>query len=76
MQYAAENNVNVPQELAIVGYNNSTLSRATNPPLSSIDNKVDIMSGMAVQILTNIFEEQNPPNKVMISAELVERFTT
>lgn len=76
LQYAAEHRLRVPEELAIIGYNNSTLSRATNPPMSSIDNKVDVMSEMGVQLLTGLFEKRNTPGKISVSAELVERATT
>ncbi len=76
LQYAAEHGIKVPDDLAVIGYNNSLLSRATNPPLSSIDNKVDVMSEMGVQLLVNIFEKRNTPGKISVSTELVERATT
>lgn len=76
LQFAAQKGLRVPQELAIVGYNNSILSRATQPQLSSVDNKVATMSEMAVQLLAGIFEDQNSPGKVTVQAQLVQRGTS
>lgn len=76
LQFAAQRGLSIPKDMAIVGYNNSTLSRATIPQLSSIDNKVATMSEMAVQLLTGILEQQAPTSKIMVQAQLVQRATT
>ena len=76
LQYGMEKGFSIPGTLAVVGYNNSTLSRATIPQLSSIDNKVDMLSSLAVELLTKVFAGQSPSSKIRIAAELVERQTT
>ena len=41
VKYAHAAGISIPDELSVIGYNNSLLSRCTDPELSSIDNKVE-----------------------------------
>ena len=43
MKFAKQKNISVPEELSIVGYNNSILSSCTDPEITSIDNHVETL---------------------------------
>ena len=51
----------VPEDVAVVGFNDSILCKCSSPELSSIDNKVDDMCRRAVAILLELIRGRNPP---------------
>lgn len=76
LKFAHNNNIKVPNELSIIGYNNSILAICSEPELTSIDTKVEALCINTVNTLMKIFEERNVPNRTTISADLVFRETT
>jgi len=66
----------VPDDIAVVGFNNSIISECTNPALTSIDNKVEAISSNAVKIMIDALEGKNIPFKTVVMPELVIRNTT
>lgn len=65
----------IPQDTAVIGFNNSVLAQCCTPALTTVDNKVESMCISAVNTLIDVFEEKNPPRKTLISAELILRET-
>lgn len=76
LKYAYHNHIMVPEELNIVGYNNSILSNCTQPELSSIDSKLEDLCSTAVNTLMGVFNGESVPSKTNISADLIKRKTT
>ena len=76
VKFAKSKQLLVPDDLNIIGYNNSLLSQCCEPELTSIDNKVETLSIMSVTTLMRVFQNGNVPSKTMISGELVKRDTT
>jgi LacI family transcriptional regulator/LacI family asc operon transcriptional repressor len=76
LKYAKACNLKVPEELSIVGYNNSILSQCCDPELTSVDNKVESACITAVTTLMRVFAGNNVPAKTMFSADIVKRGTT
>ncbi len=77
VKYAHAKGLAVPKQLAVVGYNNSTLSRCTDPEISSVDTKVEALCTAAVRSLMKILGgEENVAKKTTIAAEFVRRQTT
>lgn len=54
VKYAYEHRIAIPEQLQIIGYNNSVLANCTEPELTSIDSKVEQLSVKAVNILMQV----------------------
>lgn len=76
IRYARMNGIKVPEELQIIGYNNTVLTTCSYPELSSIDNKVEQISSQLVKTLTDVLLGKSMPQKTVVSGELVIRGTT
>lgn len=76
IKYARERNLRIPEDLMIIGYNNSILASCTQPELTSIDNHVESLCITTVTTLMRVLEDCDVPNKTTISNELVCRQTT
>ena len=63
----------VPQDAAVIGYNNSQVCLCTDPELSTVENKVEEMAQGAVQILHDVLEGKDVPHKMTVTPELVIR---
>jgi len=73
MNVLKEKGVAVPEDIAVMGYNNSLLCECSAPALSSVDNRVVDLSKMAIKILLDIFEGRNPKPKTVLPYYFVFR---
>lgn len=76
LKFAKENCLFVPEQLSIIGYNNSILSQCCEPELTSIDSKVEALCSSCISTLMSVFQGQTAPLKTVFSAELCKRNTT
>ena len=76
LKYAKEHHINVPEELSIIGYNNSIVSLCCEPELTSIDNKLEALCANCVTSLMGVFNNQDVPLKTVYQAEIKKRGTT
>ena len=76
VKYASEKKIRIPDELAVIGYNNSLLSYCTNPEISSIDTKVEQLCTTTVETLMRVFDGGSVPAKTVIAAEFIQKQTT
>ncbi len=76
MNFARANKISVPKELQIVGYNNSILTHCSEPPISSIDNRLEDMCIQLVKTLIGTLNQNEMPQKTIFSGELIERGST
>jgi DNA-binding LacI/PurR family transcriptional regulator len=76
IKFARAKNIHIPNELSIIGYNNSLLSICCEPELTSIDNHVETLSVTTVSSLMRVLNGQTVPNKTSISSDLIKRNTT
>lgn len=76
LKYALEHHIRIPEELSIVGYNNSVLATCAEPELTSIDTKVEALCVNTVNSLMRIFEGNDVPGCTTISANIIYRRTT
>lgn len=76
LKYAKANNISVPDQLSIIGYNNSYIAECSDPELTSIDNKLETVCNNCITTLMNFFDGQEVPLKTVFSAEIVKRGTT
>ena len=76
MKFAKYAGLTVPEDLSIVGYNNSILSSCTDPEITSIDNHVETLCMTTINTLMRVLDGNDVPNKTTISNDLVVRETT
>ena len=76
IKYATESGVKIPEDMALIGYNNSIMCLCTNPELSSVDNKLLSICRMIVQTVINVLDGQETDTAYAFEAELILRETT
>lgn len=76
LKYAIQNGLRVPEDLSIIGYNNSVLSTCSTPSLSSIDNKLETQTHQLIQTLMGVLNGNDMPKKSIFSGNLISRETT
>lgn len=76
VKYANTMGISIPDELSIIGYNNSILSLCSDPELTSIDSKVEALCTTTVNTLMGVFSGGNVPSRTTIAADLIKRETT
>ena len=76
LKYARTAGRSVPQELSVVGYNNSSLCVCTEPELTSVDNKLQAICDHIVTTMLGVMDGKEMPQKTVFTGELVRRETT
>jgi LacI family transcriptional regulator/LacI family asc operon transcriptional repressor len=76
VKFAYEQGIKIPDQLEIIGYNDSVLANCTEPELTSIDSKVEQLSIKAVNILMQVLSGNTVPNENIIAADIIKRNTT
>lgn len=76
LKFAYKNNLKVPEDLSIIGYNNSVLSTCSTPSLTSIDNKLETQTHQLVYTLMGVLGGNEMPKQSVFSGSLVRRETT
>lgn len=72
---ALRRGMRVPEDLSIVGYNNSIITQCTTPQLSSIDNGLEKLCELAVDGLSKLLRGEKIEGSTMIPPHLVARET-
>ncbi|MBK5200631.1 MAG: LacI family DNA-binding transcriptional regulator [Spirochaetaceae bacterium] len=69
-----ENNINVPQDFSVTGYDNLTFSKYGYPKITTIDQHIEEKGAMAIELLFDRINKTNRlTNKICVDVELVER---
>lgn len=76
VKYAQITGLRMPEDLAVVGYNNSLLTTCCNPELTSIDNKLEILCQHLITTLMGVLAGNEMPKKTIFSGEIISRGTT
>ncbi len=76
LKFAKEFNLTVPEQISIIGYNNSIISQCCDPELTSIDNKLEAVCNNCISTLMGVFRNQEVPQRTVFSAEIIKRETT
>lgn len=76
IKYARMNNLSVPDDLSVIGYNNSLLCTCCEPELSSVDNHLETLCSQLVKTCIGTLNNEEMPQKTIFSGELVKRFST
>nr|MBR4280434.1 LacI family DNA-binding transcriptional regulator [Clostridia bacterium] len=76
LKYAKAAGRRVPEELAIIGYNNSSLCACTEPELTSVDNKLLAICEHIAATMMGVLDGKEMPQKTVFTGELIKRGTT
>lgn len=76
LKYAQLARLSVPEQLSIIGYNNSLLATCSNPELTSIDNKLETLCQHLITTLMGVLAGKEVSKKTIFSGELINRGTT
>ncbi|MDA3732727.1 LacI family DNA-binding transcriptional regulator [Niameybacter massiliensis] len=76
LKFATKVGLDVPNQLHIVGYNNSLIAKCCEPELTSIDNKVQEVCDSAIKMLMNVLEGNGNENIKVVPCFLKQRGTT
>ena len=77
VKYAKIKGLAIPEELAVVGYNNSILAISSDPELTSVDSKLWVMCKKTVERMIDLLEREIQIEKnVCVPCEIVRRCTT
>lgn len=71
-----EDGIRVPEQIAVVGINNSRYSQTSFPLMTSLDNMLYDLSRMAVHILLQLLQGERVNNRMLLGTQIVERKTT
>lgn len=66
-----KNNIDIPNTIELIGYDNSPVSNYAVHPITSIDQNISLMAQIAIQSLENYM-----PYESMVPASLIEKETT
>ncbi len=68
--------IKIPQQISVIGLNNSRYASISNPALSSIDNMLYDTSLIAVRNLLEVLKGEHVNHKISIGTVIVKRSTT
>ena len=71
---AIENGISVPQDLRVVGFDDTRIAQMTRPRMTTVHVPMSSMGSAAIELLCQRLEDVNrPPTKLMLQSELVVR---
>ncbi|MCM1385891.1 MAG: LacI family transcriptional regulator [Bacillus sp. (in: Bacteria)] len=76
MKYAQHKGLRIPEDISVIGYNNSVLTGCCSPELTSVDNCLEMQTHQLVQTLLHVIAGEEVANKIIFSGKLVKRSTT
>jgi LacI family transcriptional regulator len=76
IKFARNMNLIIPEELSIVGYNNSLLAKCCEPELTSIDNHLEVLCRNLTSTLMDVLGGEKAASRAVFSGELIQRGTT
>ncbi len=75
-KYGLNAGLRIPEDLSIIGYNNSMLVNCCHPALTSIDNKLESLCQHLTATLMGVLNGEEMPKATYFAGELVTRGTT
>lgn len=76
IKYAQQKGLRIPEEISVIGYNNSILTTCCTPALTSVDNCLEVLTHQLVHTLLHVLAGEEMPQKVVFSGKLIRRDTT
>lgn len=76
MQSAKKMGYKIPEDIKVIGFDNSSLGQYCEPPISSMEIEREQIAKTAIEMLRQMIEEHIIPEKVMYRTKLIERKST
>lgn len=77
LQAAKENEVSVPQELSVIGFDNTIIARIVEPPLTTISQPIESMGKQVMDLMVSIIQgEKDEKVRLTLLPSIVEREST
>jgi LacI family transcriptional regulator len=76
IRYLNELNIKIPEQIAVIGVNNSIYGEICFPSITTLDNKMSETGLMAAQILIDSLNGLDKPHKIMLFCTIIEREST
>lgn len=76
IKYAQKKGLRIPEDLSVIGYNNSMLTSCCTPELTSVDNRLETQTHQLAQTLFGVLGGEEMPKKSIFSGKLIKRGTT
>ena len=73
VKYARASGRRIPEDLSVIGYNNSSLCLCCEPELTSVDNKLQLLCEHCAETLLGVLQGRDMPQKTVFSGELIRR---
>lgn len=76
VKYAGAKGLSIPNDLNIVGYNDSILAKTCQPELTSLDNNIEKLCDLSTGALMNVIKKERVSSENCIPVVLVKRQST
>ena len=76
MEVLQEKDIRIPEEIAVIGVDNTLYGRICTPRLTTLNNKLAEASKHASQVLLGALEGKEASHHIQLPTELIERETT
>lgn len=76
IKYAQRKGLRIPEDLSIIGYNNSILTNCCTPELTSVDTRLETLTHQLIQTLLRVINGEDVPKKAIFDGHIVKRGTT
>lgn len=76
IKYLADRRIRVPEDVAVVGFDNQPEAEYSIPPLTSIHQPVDEIGRKSVELLKRMLQEQANPEHLLVGPRLMARGST
>ena len=73
MQALKQNNLKVPEDVKVIGFDNISVSKFTDPPLTTIKQPIYQLGEEAVKMLIAIIDKKDIDMQKVLKTELIER---
>lgn len=74
LQAAKELGLRVPEDVSIIGFDNTILASVTSPPLTTVAQPIEELGHRAVDLLIEeLKDKRKEPQKIVLKPELVIR---
>jgi len=73
IDYCKKNNISLPQNMSLIGFDNQILSDIISPKLTSVEQPVAELSIDACNILMNLINEKTPSKVIKLNPKLIIR---
>ncbi len=66
----------IPQDVAVIGYNDSLYARICEPKLTTLDNQIDFVAQSCVKLLDQMMDGDMSCENVLVTPSIVQGWTT